>query len=186
VGAWVTLSGGLGNWHEESSIDHAKSSENLTTLSGANSAYTIASWNKRWFLTVLMLFAAPATFALIVANLNLGSVKVATSYVRGEPLAVDAKVKSFGKSLPGQTQDVTFFVTNHGPDPFRVVGCRADCTCTAPKNLPMSLSPGETKPLHFTVHTDEVKSDARISVTLYTTLATQRQVDLSIIGEVAK
>jgi len=186
VAARFALTEAWGTIMMDPPIDDARSPNHSTALGGVNSVRSIAARNERRFPIVLLLFAAPAILALIVVKLNLGPLKVATNYVRGEALAVDAKVKSFGKSLPGQTQEVTFFVTNIGPDPFRIVGCRPDCTCTAPKNLPMSLSPGETKPLHFTVHTDEVKSDARISITLYTTLATQRQVDLSIIGEVAR
>jgi len=129
-----------------------------------------------------------ALFVLLLALVfaRYGSISTAIQVLQGQALTVDKVTKSFGVVAPGEQADVSFLLTNHNRVPVRIVGSRTVCDCIARDDRPFVLEPGESRPYDITIDLPSHPQLVHRSLTLYTNIPGQTEVDLSIIGEVAE
>lgn len=138
------------------------------------------------FVTSNAVLLAMAVYAIV----SLGSIRAAVGYyMRGETLFFDAREKTFGTAVPGETVPVSFEMTNRGADPIRVLGCRAGCSCMVPRDLPYTLRPNERKTLNLTVRMPPRRDEARppaklgLPLTLFTSNRAQSRIELLVRGD---
>jgi hypothetical protein len=123
---------------------------------------------------------------------QFGSVRQGIAYyARGQTLSLDSTAKSFGLARPDEVVFVTFKLTNRGSSNVRVVGCYVYCNCAAPKDLPFALAPGETRDFTVSIRAPSAQSlkvkgsgDLELPLTLFTNIASQSRIQLSIFGQV--
>lgn len=118
------------------------------------------------------------------AFLHFGSITAAVHSLNGEPLGVDAATKSFGRSEPGQRIKVAFQLTNYGSAPIRVVGSRVDCSCIVLDDRPFQIDPGGTRSFELTMGLPTEPQKVHRTLSLFTNVPRQQQVDLVVDGEV--
>jgi hypothetical protein len=61
-------------------------------------------------------------------------------------------VKSIGTHAPGEVYETTVILRNHGRSPVLVLGALAGCACTANRDLPKVVPPGESCSLPIAIH----------------------------------
>ncbi len=115
--------------------------------------------------------------------IRFGSITAAVHVVNGEPLVVDATTKSFGESPSGGRIPVAFQLTNHGSEPIRVVGSRVDCSCIVLDDKPFQIDPGASRSFEFTMGLPTEPQKVRRTLSLFTDVPRQQQIDLVVVGE---
>ncbi|ADV61050.1 hypothetical protein Isop_0455 [Isosphaera pallida ATCC 43644] len=134
--------------------------------------------------------------ALIVASVGLiglatwvfawfGSIGVASAYLAGARLIPDTHSKSFGTIDRGTDGIVVFHLTNWKTQPITIVGAQSVCTCVATGDLPMTIPPGETRPLNVKLKTTlEDEGPVSQEILLFTDDRKHRTVGLRVSGVV--
>jgi Protein of unknown function (DUF1573) len=121
---------------------------------------------------------------VVWAFVRFGSIPAALHVLNGEPIIVDSNTKSFGKSKPDQRVRVEFQLTNHGSEPVRVVGSRIDCSCIVLDDKPFQIESGGTHPFELTIGLPKEPQKVHRTLSLFTNVPGQQQVDLVVVGEV--
>ena len=98
-------------------------------------------------------------------------------------LTVDEPMKSFGQVVTGQRVGLRFNLTNKDSRPIQVIGCRVSCPCLRPIGLPMTVEPGRTAPVRFEIDGSTIPQSLDLTVTLFTDLASLREIELQVKGE---
>ena len=62
-------------------------------------------------------------------------------------MSVEPWVSQAGEGVAGERRTFTVQVTNHGDRPVRVVGGTTTCACIATGDLPITVPPGESRPI---------------------------------------
>lgn len=138
-----------------------------------------------WF-AALLISTNTILLALVVwAFVQFGSIQAAISVINGQPLTADATEKSFGIAQPGQHVALSFLLTNRGDTPIRVVGSRMICDCTMVDRRPFRLEPGQSRPFRVTVDLPKEPQVVHRSLTLYTNIPGQPELELAVAGRVA-
>jgi hypothetical protein len=115
---------------------------------------------------------------------RFGSLAAAISYVKGQPLAVDAKVKSFGTANCGERVSVSFLLTNQSSERIRILGCRMGCSCTTPDNkMPFTLEAGAQSSFRISIVLDKPQF-VNADLALYTSAPGQPELEVLVIGEI--
>lgn len=149
-------------------------------------------WLPHPLIAAIVLVNLALAVGVITAFARFGSVQSALGYcLRGETLFFDAKEQSLGVVAAGQTVTASFRLTNGGRNSIRILGCAVGCACTAPRNLPFALRVGESRDFVVTVRVpteEQIKNREsavfELSLTLFTSSATQSRVPLTIKGRV--
>ncbi len=140
------------------------------------------SW-ATWFVIVVNVVLLSS---LGLARLYYGSFKNAVMNLRGEPLGVDSRSKSFANGHPGDTVIVPFYLTNHGAKSVEILGFRATCSCTVAEDVPFTIPPGSNKELRARIILSEhdVRAPVEVKMVLFTDIPNQHELALSIHGTV--
>jgi Protein of unknown function (DUF1573) len=114
-------------------------------------------------------FVVVAALILGLGICLYGSASGALANLRGDTLTVDRSHVDLGHGQSGDilTQQVT--VTNWTKMPRRIIGGTSDCSCIATADLPITLAPGEAKPVTITYkipHTDQSGLTSRTAILL--------------------
>jgi hypothetical protein len=93
-----------------------------------------------------------ATVAVLLALTGIGSLvygspQAALARLRGDALTVSASYVDFGSGAAGQALEATVEVRNWTDHPVRLTGGTSDCTCVTTLDLPMTIPPGEVRPV---------------------------------------
>lgn len=147
--------------------------------------HVMASKRRLSWLATTLVTTALALLALAVwAVGRFDSIQGALKYASGETLLVDAATKTFGTREPGEKVNVAFKLINSGNAPIRIVGSRVGCSCTVPDELPFSLAAGERRLFQVSVSLPKEPQGIQMPVTLFTNIAEQPELELTIVGEV--
>jgi hypothetical protein len=100
---------------------------------------------------VLLLFCGGAALVLgLLAGagaLVFGSADAALARIRGERVSVRPGMVDLGRGAPGQAVEATVELINRTASPVRIVGGTSDCSCVTTNDLPVTLPPGEGRPV---------------------------------------
>jgi hypothetical protein len=109
------------------------------------------SWDQvPWLMEVLkvsgggalILVLAGAVFLLIVDDPD-----DAFARLRGESVSLSPAVADAGEGVSRETHEITYHLRNHTDHEIRVIGARADCRCVTTRDLPLTIPPGESRPV---------------------------------------
>ena len=95
---------------------------------------------------------AAGTAAVLIALTGVGwwaygSPQAALARMRGEVLGVSPDHLDFGSAAAGQVVERSTEVRNWTDQPVRLVGGTSDCSCVTTVDLPLSIPPGEARPV---------------------------------------
>ena len=120
------------------------------------------------------------------ALIRFGSLRGGLAWYTGKFLTIDNPRKSFGTGELGGWSTVTFNLTNFGPEPIRVVGFRASCSCIMPERLPMSLAAGQSTPFRVKIHHLQESDKSEMPMLIYTNIARQPELLVWVTGKVER
>jgi hypothetical protein len=99
------------------------------------------------------LLSAAAAFALLtgVVYLVFDSPDAAVAYFRGEHVSIRPNFIDLGSGSAGETRTIEVQAINRTDETVRIIGGTSDCSGVAIDDLPIELSPGETRAvsIHF-------------------------------------
>ncbi len=104
----------------------------------------------RWVPGLVKAGAGAAAFLLLIVGgflLVFDNPVDALARLRGESLTVESSVSEVGEGLQGEQRPFTIHLRNHTDRPLRVVGGTTDCSCLATDDLPITVPPGEARPI---------------------------------------
>ncbi len=104
--------------------------------------------------TALAFFAGAVVLLSLLAGLGVwmfGSIDAALAHIRGERVSVRPNIVDLGRGAPGQSVETTVELVNRTDRPVRIIGGTSDCSCVTTKDLPVSLGPGESRPVSIRV-----------------------------------
>jgi hypothetical protein len=78
-----------------------------------------------------------------------GSPERALAHLRGELLSAGDGYLDFGSGRPGDRLDASVAVRNWTDSPVRLIGGTSDCSCTTTEDLPVTVPPGGSMPVHI-------------------------------------
>lgn len=92
---------------------------------------------------------AAATFIALtgVGSWVYGSPQAALARLRGELVTFSHDYVDFGAGAAGQVVEAKVEVHNWSDRPVRLVGGTSDCSCITTSSLPVSIPPGESRPV---------------------------------------
>ncbi len=93
----------------------------------------------KWIGGIAVLFIGVTLGATAV----YGSPEAAIARLRGNSLLVEPHL-DLGAGKPGSTLEATAIIRNISDHPIRLFGGTTDCTCTVLRDLPVTISPGES------------------------------------------
>jgi hypothetical protein len=76
-----------------------------------------------------------------------GSPQAVLARLRGESLTISKDYIDFGSGSAGQVIDRTVEVRNWSDQSVRLIGGTSDCTCVTTADLPLTIPPGEARPV---------------------------------------
>ena len=82
---------------------------------------------------------------IAIGSAIYGSPQAAFAYLRGEPIAVMPTHLDVGSGASGTVLQSRVEVKNWSDRTVRVVGGTSDCSCVTHRDLPVSISPGESR-----------------------------------------
>jgi len=80
---------------------------------------------------------------------RFGSWNATVTRFRGEILVPNPPVYGLGLIQPGTEKEFGFEIQNITDSSVEIVGVDASCSCVTTTSLPMTIAPGERKPLAF-------------------------------------
>jgi Protein of unknown function (DUF1573) len=98
------------------------------------------------------------------------------------PLTVDSPHKSFGAARAGDRVQVSFNLTNLGTTAIRVLGSEVDCTCMIVDDRSFTIAPGVSVPFRLRYELLNNETDVKRKIRVFTNIATQPEVELTISG----
>jgi hypothetical protein len=104
--------------------------------------------------TALAFFAGAAVLFSLLAGLGawmFGSLDAALAHIRGERVSVRPGFVDLGSGAPGQSVATTVELVNRTDRPVRIIGGTSDCSCVTTNDLPVTLAPGESRPVSIRV-----------------------------------
>ncbi|HEY8505848.1 MAG TPA: MauE/DoxX family redox-associated membrane protein [Gemmataceae bacterium] len=101
----------------------------------------------------LFLAGAAVMFGLLagLGAWTFGSLDAALARVRGERISVRPGFVDVGRGVPGQSVEAVVELVNRTDRPVRVIGGTSDCSCVTTYDLPVTLEPGEPRPVSIHV-----------------------------------
>jgi methylamine utilization protein MauE/uncharacterized protein DUF1573 len=98
-------------------------------------------------------FIGGAVFGLFVlgSSLMFGSVESAVAHLRGERVSIRPTVLDAGSGPIGDVRTIEIEVVNRTERAVRLIGGTSDCSCIVTQDLPITLAPGATVPVPFTL-----------------------------------
>jgi hypothetical protein len=145
---------------------------------------------RRSFAITVAAILCSIVFILAIGALGgVGALSRAYQSLGGHTLLVDSNSKSFGFASPGDKVAVAFRLTNTGIKTLRIVGCKAGCSCTLPRNLPLELGPNESRNFEVSIQIAEGSHPSsprqvEFPLTVFTTDTAQFELPLRIKGEI--
>ena len=105
----------------------------------------------RWMTAGLISFVAVAALAFGGSLIWFGSARTAWAHLNGQVLLVNQSTTSVGTVPHGATRPAEFAVRSLTSGPVQVIGSTSTCTCSVPKDLPLTIPPGQSRTLRFEV-----------------------------------
>jgi hypothetical protein len=106
-----------------------------------------------------------------------GSPQAALARLRGDALTASADFLYLGSGSAGQELEAAIEVRNWTDRPVRLVGGTSDCSCVTTSDLPLTILPGEARPVTVRLRVPAAKPGALTRVAeLWTDLDQQRNV----------
>lgn len=140
---------------------------------------------KRSRLWPLLLGVFPAAF-LIWSYSCFGSTRVAVSYLRGLPIAVDTMSIDAGTGKAGERREVTFRLWNLSRQPVRILGSSTSCTCLSADELPVNLAAGQSREFRVRVAYKPGGESFREAMTFYTDAPARSKFQITVQGHSSK
>lgn len=103
---------------------------------------------------------------------------------RGESLAVEPAISEVGTGIPGDSRDVVVRLVNRTAHPVHWIGGTTTCACVATDDLPLTLSPGESRAIQVRIRFKGSKGRFRHRFLLYTDDDDQQVVVARLSGRV--
>jgi hypothetical protein len=131
-----------------------------------------------------------ATALLILTGVGMwacGSAPVALARLRGESLTFSPDQVDFGTVPAGQVVERSVEVRNWTDRPIRVIGGTSDCLYVTTVDLPLTISPGETRSLTIVMQSAPPKLGALMRyVELWTDYDEKRTIRLQVACRVVE
>ncbi len=98
-------------------------------------------------------FGAAAFLALIGGAFLLTSDDPtrALARLRGEVISIEPAVSQVGEGVAGEQRTFPISLTNHGDRVVQIIGGTTTCSCIATGDLPITVPPGESRPIEVQV-----------------------------------
>lgn len=110
-----------------------------------------------------------------------GSPEAALARLRGEAIAVKPEFVDCGSGKPGEYLEAGIEVYNWSDRPVRLYGGTSDCSCVATKGLPLTIPPGESRPIPVIVKVPRSTPGAFTrNAELFTDSEKQRKIRLRV------
>jgi hypothetical protein len=87
--------------------------------------------------------------ALVLRSSDHAAISLAR--LRGESITIGPAVSDVGEGSAGDVRTFDVELTNRTDRRIRIVGGTSTCSCTAVKDLPITVTPGETRPISVSV-----------------------------------
>ncbi|MFL5330307.1 MAG: MauE/DoxX family redox-associated membrane protein [Gemmataceae bacterium] len=113
-----------------------------------------------------------------------GSPHGAVAHLRGETVGVSPEATDLGTGKRGDFRTITLDVTNYHDKKIRIVGGTSDCSCIATDDLPIDVSPKETRPINVRVKFTGTPGVFRRSFVLFADDEHLRVVPVAVTGRV--
>jgi hypothetical protein len=88
----------------------------------------------------------------------------------------------FGRLPEGRTVEGDIRFTNAGAAPVRIQRIQASCGCTTTKTEKMTVEPGDTASVHYSVRTQGFRGIVRKTITFYFTDPQEKELEFVIEG----
>jgi hypothetical protein len=132
-------------------------------------------------VTIAVILAIVAAWAIH----RFGSLSKAASYLAGERLLADSRIKTIGTVEVGWRGRVGFSVKNVSNDPVTIFGARSSCTCAVvDAELPVSLPPGHAYTLNVNLNPYAKPYEFSEKIDLFTSCKSQSILTLRVTGRV--
>jgi hypothetical protein len=120
----------------------------LALLAVARPDLRAGAWRLPAGFAVVAVGAAAVLLALTgVGSWVYGSPQTALARLRGESLTVSSDYVDFGACPAGQMAERVVEVRNWSDRPVRLIGGTSDCSCLTTADLPLTIPPGEARPV---------------------------------------
>ncbi len=93
-----------------------------------------------------------------VAMIGYGSIGAAVATLRGEKIGLSTSYLQFEDGHVGDSLTAEINITNYSSQSLRIVGGTSDCSCTTTRDLPITIPPGESKPVTIVLKVPQTKS----------------------------
>jgi hypothetical protein len=143
--------------------------------------------SNRWLRGGATILAGAAAFLLLIMGgliVVFDDPWLALARLRGESIRVEPAVSDIGAGVPGERREFTVHLVNHTDHPVRCIGGTASCACVTTDDLPITLAPGEARPVRVTTGFRGGKGVFLESFLFYTDDANQGEVVARMAGRV--
>ncbi len=142
------------------------------------------SFRVTWLVSALIAVSATLLIVAVGSVVAFGSIGRAIEYANGKRLSIAERTISLGKVSTNSHVDISFRLTNLGREPIQIIGSQADCSCLVQDERSFQIDGGATRNLTLNMELPASAGPIKRSVTVFTDVPTQEQVELSIVGEV--
>ena len=139
---------------------------------------------RRWRVAVVLLTVA-ISFALANHVIEWSQLRATWAQLLGPDISIAPAAIELTPLAPGATCEVALSVTNHSQQPLLLTGMHTTCSCVLSDSLPAKVGPGESLPVHITIHAPETNGEFTRSAIVYTDSLAAPQLPISISGRVA-
>ena len=138
---------------------------------------------RRWRVVILLTIAISLAFA---ANrvIEWSQLRASLSQLLGPDISIAPAAIELTPLAPGATCEVALSVTNHSQQPLLLTGMHTTCSCVLSDSLPAKVGPGESLPVHITIHVPETSGEFTRFAIVYTDSLAAPQLPISIRGRV--
>jgi hypothetical protein len=143
----------------------------------------------RWVRGGAKILAGAAAFLLLMMGgllVGFDDPWSALARLRGEAIRVEPAVSEVGVGVPGEEREFTVALVNSTGHTVRVIGGTSSCSCAATGDLPITLAPGETRPVRVTIGFRGGKGMFQARFLFYTDDEKQSEVVARLAGRVAE
>lgn len=99
----------------------------------------------RWRPSAMQIGIAGLLFFVLIGGTLIGESLGAFALMRGERISIEPHVSDVGDGAPGEKRRFTILLQNHGNEAVRIIGGSMTCYCTATRDLPIVVAPGQSR-----------------------------------------
>lgn len=157
----------------------------LASASTAQGVSLFPHWGPMAFRTMVgvIAFVAIIAGAFVAASPQPAD---ALARLRGELVTAEPNIVSVGTGTVGETRHFAITLANHSAEPIRISGGTANCNCLTTDDLPLTISPGTSRPVNVVVAFRGEPGIFQHQYAFYTEDARQRLVICQFGGRVIR